>query len=109
MRLTSTKLVALAALTAVATFAQGRRPTDARIDVEKYTIEARVDPNLQMLTAKVKLQFTPDADASEMTLGFHQSMELHTVTTESGDTVPVQRVADSNIRLQFSQPFPKGK
>ena len=108
MRLTGTKVVALAALAAVSAFAQARRG-EARIDVEKYTIEAQVDPNLQLLTAKVKMQFTPSDDASEVTLGLHQAMELHTVTTDAGDSVPSTRVADSQVRLLFPQPLPKGK
>ncbi len=110
MRLKRTKVVALAALAAVSVFAQTRRPAgDARIDVEKYIIDAQVDPNLQMLTAKVKMQFTPQDDASEITLGFHQSLELHTVTDDGGMPVPAQRTADSTIRVLLATPLAKGK
>lgn len=110
MKLKRTKVFALAALAAVSAFAQTRRATgDARIDVEKYTIDAQIDPSLQLLTAKVKMQFTPQDDASELTLGLHQAMELHTVTDDAGNPVPTQRAADSQIKVLLPQPLPKGK
>lgn len=103
-----TRIATIAAVAAQLISAQARRP-DARIDVQKYTIEARIDPEKQTLAAKVKMEFTPDADATEMTLGFHQGLDLRTVTDGAGDVASSQRLPDSNIRVLFPQALPKGK
>jgi hypothetical protein len=103
-----TRITLLAALAAVVVNAQARR-ADARIDVEKYTIEARIDPEKQTLAAKVKMEFTPQDDAQEMTLGFHQALDLRSVTDGAGEVATSQRLPDSNIRVVFGQALPKGK
>ena len=102
------RLPILAALTATIVSAQARR-ADARIDVEKYTIEAAIDPAKQTIVAKVKMDFTPQDDTNEFSLGFHQALELHTVADETGAPVNAQRLPDSNIRVVFPQTLPKGK
>ena len=103
-----TRVAVVAAVAAQMLTAQARRP-DAGIDVQKYTIEARIDPEKQTLAAKVKMEFTPDADATEMTLGFHQGLDLRTVTDGAGDAAISQRLPDSNVRVSFPQALPKGK
>lgn len=106
------KSVWIAAVTAalsVPAFAQARRGGEARVDVEKYTIDAQVDPSRQTITAKVKMDFTPQDELGELTLGLHQGMELHTVTDDSGSSIPASRGPESTIRLLFPSPLPKGK
>ncbi len=103
------RLPIIAALAATLVSAQGRRATEARIDVEKYTIEASVDPGKQLLAAKVKMDFTPQDDATEITLGLHQGLDLRTVTTGAGEPVSTQRAPDSNVRLLLPQALAKGK
>lgn len=103
-----TRIAVAAGIAAQLMSAQARRP-DARIDVQKYTIEARIDPEKQTLAAKVKMEFTPDADATEMTLGFHQALDLRSVVDGAGDAAISQRLPDSNIRVSFPQALPKGK
>jgi tetratricopeptide (TPR) repeat protein len=105
------RLVKIALAATLAAFllpAQARR-TDARIDVQKYTIEAGIDPVKQTITAKVNMEFIPQDDATEFTLGFHQALELHTVTDDAGGQVNAQRLPDSNIRIALAQALPKGK
>jgi aminopeptidase N len=103
-----TKITVMAALAASFVSAQARR-AEARIDVEKYTIEAHIDPVKQLLAAKVKMDFTPSDDATQVTLGFHQGLDLRTVTTGAGEPVSAARAPDSNILLSFPQALPKGK
>ena len=55
------------------------------------------------------MTFTPQDDATEMTLSFNQALELHTITDESGAPANAQRLSDSNMRVQFPQALPKGK
>src|SRR4051812_46198251 len=102
------KLALVAAAATLLASAQPRR-AEARIDVEKYTIEAKVDPVKQTLNAKVTMDFTPQDEATEVTLGFHQALELHSVTDEKGAEVNAQRLPDSNIHVAFPQSLPKGK
>lgn len=89
--------------------AQARRASEPRVDVTKYTIEARVDPSAQTLTAKVKMDFTPSDDLGEIALGFHEALELHTVSSQDGTPVIASRAPESNIRLLFGDSLPKGK
>ena len=93
----------------LALMAQARRPVDPRIDVEKYTIAAQVNPVTQTLTAKAKMEFTPSEELGEITLGFNQSLELRSVVDGTGSAVNAAKAADQNIRLLFSTPLPKGK
>lgn len=103
-----TKLAVIAALAAPLLPAQARR-ADAKIDVTKYTIEARIDPEKQTLSAKVKMEFTPQDDAGEITLGLHQALDVREVRDAAGDPVGTQRLPDSNIRVLLPQALPKGK
>ena len=101
--------VAVWAVISTSVFGQARRGADARIDVEKYTIEARIDPVKQTLAAKVKMDFTPQDEATEVTLGFHHALDLRTITDSAGNVAIGTRLPDSNIRVQFAQALPKGK
>ncbi|MEI9811641.1 MAG: M1 family aminopeptidase [Acidobacteriota bacterium] len=103
-----TGVAAAALLSSIPAFSQTRR-ADARIDVDKYTIDAQVDPIKQALTAKVKMDFTPQDELGEVTLGLHQAMEIHTVLDSSGSAIPTSRGPESTIRLLFPTPLPKGK
>src|SRR5580765_2706854 len=86
------------------------RRGDARVDVEKYTIQAEVNPTAQTLRAKVKVEFTPQDDVTELTFGLHNALELHTVTDGAGDPVNAQRLKqDMTVRVTPSQAFAKGK
>jgi aminopeptidase N len=103
------RILALTALAAVTCFAQARRP-DARVDVEKYTIEAEVNPETQTLRAKVKVDFTPQDDAFDLIFGLNNALELHSVRTGSGEPVTAQRVSqDMTVRVVPPEAFAKGK
>jgi aminopeptidase N len=103
-----TRLLAIAALAASLSWAQGRRP-EARLDVDKYVIDAQVDPVAQTLTAHVVMTFTPSEDASEVTFGLHEALEVHSVQGEGSDAARIQRLPDSNVRVLLAQPIAKGK
>jgi aminopeptidase N len=109
VKLTIAKLALVAALAAPWLCAQPRRGGEARIDVEKYTVAATVEPLARTLRAEVRMDFTPQDDASEISLGFHQALELHRVALASGAPAVSQRLPDSSIRVTFGEPLPKGK
>src|SRR5262245_56455767 len=103
------KVLLVAAAAAGIVSAQARRP-DARIDVEKYVVQAEVDPAGQVLRAKVEVDFTPQDDASEIIFGLNNALELHGVTMGAGEPVNAQRLAqDMSIRVVPPEAFLKGK
>ena len=86
------------------------RRGDARIDVEKYTIEAEVNPTAQTLRVKAKVEFTPQDDASELIFGLNNALELHGVTDGAGEAANAQRLTQNmTVRVVPSQAFAKGK
>jgi tetratricopeptide (TPR) repeat protein len=101
----------VAATTVGATFAQTpSRRSDARIDIQKYTIDATVDPNAQTLRAIVKVDFTPIDDAPDMTFGLNNALELRSVVDGTGAKIDSQKSGtDMTIRLVPRQAFPKGQ
>ncbi|MEO8098406.1 MAG: M1 family aminopeptidase [Acidobacteriota bacterium] len=103
------RLLLVTAVAASLTSAQTRRATDARIDVEKYTIDATINPTDQTLKAKVRVDFTPADDAGEVTFSLNQALELHGVVDGSGAPASAQRLVDSNVRILLATPLPKGK
>lgn len=103
------RVLALAALGAAIMSAQARR-SEARIDVEKYTVEAEVNPDAQTLRATVRVDFTPQDDAFELIFGLNNAFELHSVTTGAGEPATAQRLSqDMTVRVVLPEAFPRGK
>ena len=104
------KVLMLAAAIASIASAQVRR-ADARIDVEKYTIEAEVDPAARTLRANAKVEFTPQDDVVELTFGLNNALEIQRVTDGAGSVLNVQRLTqDMTVRVLPGQvSFPKGQ
>ncbi|MEP7352254.1 MAG: M1 family aminopeptidase [Acidobacteriota bacterium] len=98
-------------MAAMAMLASGQaRRSDARIDIQKYTIDATVDPAAQTLRAVVKVDFTPIDDASDITFGLNNALELHSVVDGAGEAVQTQKsVTDMTIRVTANKPFAKGQ
>ena len=48
----------------------------SRIDVQKYTIDAEVNPRTQSLSATVKIEFTPLENSSDATFELNNCAEL---------------------------------
>lgn len=82
-----------------------------RIDVERYDIEAEINPNTQTLQAKATVRFTPlDDNATSATFELNNALNLSKVTGEKGESIPPSRSQqDFTVRLSFDQPLPKGK
>jgi Peptidase family M1 domain len=105
----SAKLVLLPAVLAAGTLL-AQAPPRPRLDVDSYTIEARIDPMAQTLQATAKVHFTPLEDASTLIFDLNNALEIDTVTDEEGRQIPASRLAqDMTVRLSLAEPFPKGK
>src|SRR6516225_2774270 len=88
--------------------AQERR---ARIHVERYVINAEVQPRTQSLTGVVTVQFVPLDDAiNSATFELNNALNVSKVVDEGGKQIPASRSQqDFSVRLSFDQALPKGK
>ncbi|MCC6393943.1 MAG: hypothetical protein IT167_25320, partial [Bryobacterales bacterium] len=87
------------------------RDRRAKVDVEKYVIDAEINPATQTLFAKVRMQFTPlDDRISGLVFELNNALNVSQVTDESGHQVPTSRSQqDYTLHLSFNDPLPKGK
>jgi len=91
-------------------FAQDRQQARQRIDVQGYTIDARVDPREQTLSATAQVTFLPIDETSTVSFELNNSLNLTRVTDEDGHQVPASRLQqDMSVRLSFPQPLRRGK
>jgi len=91
-------------------FAQDRQQSRQRIDVQSYTIDARVDPQEQTLTATAQVTFLPVDETSTISFELNNALNLSRVTDEEGHQIPASRLQqDMSVRLNLAQPLRKGK
>ena len=102
----SMALALLAALTPAAMAQQKRE----RIDVEHYTVDARIDPRTQTLAATAELRFIPVDEVSSAQFELNNALSVSKVEDASGRQVPASRnQQDFTVRLSFPEALPKGK
>ena len=99
------------ALVAAATAAQAQEARRSRIDVDRYAIDAEINPNTQSLTAKTTVRFTPEDDrVAAVVFELNNALRVSRVTDETGKQIPASRSQqDSTVRLSFDPPLAKGK
>jgi hypothetical protein len=90
--------------------AQERRSTP-RIDVQDYTIDAEISPNLQTLAAKVTVRFIPiDDGVTSASFELNNALNVSRVVDDKGKQISATRTQqDYSVRLNFDQPLPKGQ
>ncbi|MGH9558759.1 MAG: M1 family aminopeptidase [Bryobacteraceae bacterium] len=96
---------------AIAAMAQdrGRQPQRSSIDVQSYTIDARIDPTAQTLNATALVRFTPIENTSTVSFELNNALNLSKVTDEAGNQVPASRTQDVSVTVNLPQPLVKGK
>jgi len=100
----------LAAVLGTVAAGMGQDRQAARIDVQHYNIEADVNPQTQVLTAKVKMQFVPQDDTSTAVFDLNNALNVSKVETENGQEVSATRSRqDSSVTLNFPDLLTKGK
>ena len=81
-----------------------------RLDVEKYTVDAEINPATSALAVKATVLFLPVDDLTTATFELNNALNVATVTDGQGKHIPTSRnQQDSTLRLTFDQPLPKGK
>ncbi len=77
----------------------------ARLRVDDYQIEAKLEPHLHQLTARAKVKFTATQDLAVAVFELHNDLRVTKVTDEKGRLLSAERVTqDSTVRV----PLPAG-
>ena len=108
MKRIATSLLLTIALVGTLTAQDDKR---ARIDVEHYTIEARINPETQTLNARVSVRFIPlDDQTTAITFELHNSLNISRVTDGKGTVLQVSRnQADNSVRVTLPGGLPKNQ
>jgi aminopeptidase N len=92
-------LVALACVFSAALLADEAR---TKIDVQKYIINAAINPRTQSIEATAKIDFTPLENANQATFELNNALTVSKTTDATGATMPTQRDAtDFTVRVSF--------
>jgi len=104
---TGALLLALAALWATAAQAQTERPL---IDVQRYDIEARIDPGSATLQARSKVTFIPREATNTVIFELHNGLNATAAELENGASLsPLRYRQDSTIRVTLPDQLPVGQ
>ena len=82
-----------------------RAAEKARLRVDDYQIEAKLEPHLHQITARAKVKFTATQDLAVAIFELHNDLRVTKVTDEKGQQLSAERVTqDSTVRV----PLPAG-
>src|SRR6476469_2906280 len=94
-------------LAAVCAFAQTKH---TRIDVQKYTIDADVNPRTQAITATAKIEFTPAEAGNDISFELNNALTVSKAVDGRGQTLTTTRNAqDFTVTAVSSAPLEKGQ
>ena len=80
------------------------------IDVQKYTIDATINPRTQSIAATAKIDFTPLENANQATFELNNALTVSKATDAAGATISTQRDAsDFSIKVVFPSGLVKGQ
>jgi aminopeptidase N len=96
---TSCLFAALACLLPLTLFADDVR---TKIDVQKYTIDAAINPRTQSIEATAKIEFTPLENANQVTFELNNALNVSKAVDATGAVMPTQRdTSDFSVRIMF--------
>ena len=102
-------LMALASVLPVGTILAADE-SRTRIDVQRYTIDATINPRTQSIEATAKIDFTPLENANQATFELNNALTVSKATDAKGAVIPTQReVSDFSIRVVFPSGLVKGQ
>ncbi len=107
------RIVSLALGFAVAGSLAFAQPTGAQshIDVDGYTIDARIDPATQTLNAKAVVRFVAlDDQMNSATFELNNNLNISQITDSKGNPLNSARTqTDSTVRVTFPGNLPRGQ
>jgi tetratricopeptide (TPR) repeat protein len=100
-----------AVLAGTALFAQQASSQASHIDVDGYTIDARVDPASQTLSATAAVRFVAmDDQVSSATFELNNNLNISQITDAKGNMLNSARTAaDNSVRVTFPNNLPRGE
>jgi tetratricopeptide (TPR) repeat protein len=100
---------ALAVLLAGTAFAQSPERR-GRIDVQKYTIDADINPRTQSIVATAKIDFTPLDNTNEVTFELNNALSVSKVVDGGGNSLSqVRNSQDFTVKVNFPSALQKGQ
>ena len=100
----------LATFACVLPFTLSADEARTKIDVQKYTIDAAINPRTQSIEATAKIDFTPLENANQVTFELNNALTVSKAIDETGATMPTQRdTTDFSIRIMFPAGLVKDK
>jgi tetratricopeptide (TPR) repeat protein len=99
-------LLLLAQLGVSASGVWGQDSHATRIEVQKYTIEAAINPRTQSIVATAKIDFTPLDNANDATFQLNDALAVSKASDAHGGSLPTQRGASGDLNLKVI--FPTG-
>ncbi len=104
-------VLALTVMLAVAwapAWAQGSR---SKIDVQKYVVNADLDPKTHRLHAQTEIIFVPQDDLLNLTFDLNNNLAPSKITDGSGAVLTGARTGQDplGLRVNFERPLPKGQ
>ncbi|HEX4228652.1 MAG TPA: M1 family aminopeptidase [Bryobacteraceae bacterium] len=103
----SLKWTALLFAFPISIWAQENSP---RINIQKYTIDADIDPRTQSIAATVKVNFIPLDNTNEATFELNNALTVSKVVDDSGTVLGSSRNAqDFTVHVSFPTTLPRGK
>jgi aminopeptidase N len=76
--------------------------TPLKIDVQKYTIDANINPRTQSIEATAKIDFTALENASDATFELNNALTISKAVDGHGGAVQTTRNPDGTVRAIFS-------
>ena len=106
----TTLLVALVGLAAGGAWPQDSRDeVRSRIDVQKYTIDAAINPRTQSIQVTAKIDFIPLDTLNQTTFELNAALNVAKAVDGGGAPLQTQRMGDYELRVIFPTPLQKSQ
>src|ERR1700761_1023166 len=81
----------------------------ARIEVQKYTIDANINPRTQSIEATAKIDLNPLESANEATFELNPALNVSKAVDGKGAAAQATRNPDGSLRVVFPSGLQKGQ
>jgi len=91
----------------ISLFAQTKRLS---LEVQKYTIDANINPRTQSITATARIDFTPLDNISDATFELNSALTVSKAVNQAGQNLAVARDTQNfTVKVAFANGLPKGQ
>ncbi len=86
-----------------------RDDSRSRIEVQKYTIDAAINPRTQAIEVTAKIDFTPLDTLNQAVFELNEALTVSKAVDAKGASVQTQRPGENQLRVFFSTPLQKSQ